>query len=71
MKPFFYFILLSIFILSACDSNKSEPTDSNSTSNILTGHLDTAQSLVSSCVTCHGKNGDASLDGAPFLAGQH
>ncbi|MDH5216785.1 MAG: cytochrome c, partial [Gammaproteobacteria bacterium] len=71
MKLFPYFILLSTLTLSACDNNKTDPADDNNSSDVLTGHLDDAHPLVGRCIVCHGKNGEISLDGAPFLAGQH
>ena len=69
--------LLLIFSLFACDS--STTPDSAKTSlavkalenqKSIVGDSHAALSIIDACESCHGKKGEVSQDGAPFLTGQ-
>ena len=71
MKSLPYFSLFLILILSACDSATTElPNKNPDTPKLQTGNSEAALPIVSRCTSCHGKYGDLSMDGAPFLSGQ-
>ena len=69
--------LLLIFSLSACDSSKTSdsakislPVEAPKVQKSVVGDSHAALSIIDACESCHGKKGEVSQDGTPFLAGQ-
>lgn len=65
------FSIFLVFSLYACDSGKSSvPVQAVEVQKSPAGDSQAALTVIDACESCHGKKGEVSQDGAPFLAGQ-